>query len=391
MSFRKSWKFYEECYKILNEEKNKDKLDPEYVHDVMLGYGVFNFIISLIPPAFTFFVEAIGFKGDREKGYSMIRECSKRQTMTGLVSLLILQALNQFYFEDYKKAIELQTEMTDRFPRAIMPLFISGYSYRFMGLLDDSAANFKRIYEEAGELGQVKYNCFYELGTTAVKISDWEGAIKNLLAYFEGNPQEGYRCYAAYEIGMCYVFVGNTKDAIEYFKKSVLWVRKEYAFDLFAARKSKLYLDEYNKNPQKNELVPKVELLLFELKEKMKCNLHEDSLKQLQRIKELGIKTLSPDSRAAYYLCKGETIRKIGHYDSALKPLNKAIKEKVRTELYAIPHALVEIAQCYVSLQQPNEAKKVLAQAQGFKDYDFNAQLLRTITRISDSINGAKF
>jgi len=106
ISFRKSYKFYEECHRIILENKEED-VDNEYLHDVLFGVGLFNFIISLIPPAFTFFVEAIGFKGDREKGFNIIKQCSERNTFTGYISLMILQILQQFYFEDSQRALEM--------------------------------------------------------------------------------------------------------------------------------------------------------------------------------------------------------------------------------------------------------------------------------------------
>jgi tetratricopeptide (TPR) repeat protein len=384
VSFRKSWKFYEECFKVITDEKSENDIDPEYLHDVLFGIGVFSFVISLVPPAFTFFVEAIGFKGDRGKGFRLLKDCSERQSWTGFMSLFLLQVLYQFYFEDSSRAYKITETIRERFPSAIVPLFASGYTLRFMGEIDQAEANFVKLYDAADQLKQLRLSCLYELGSTAVKKSNWTKAIENINGYLKENPPEGYRCYAAYEIGVCYCFAKDYEKAKLHFKKSVEWVRKEYAFDVYASRKSKQFLDSKLK-----VLMSPFELIYFEAKEKYKIVKYEEALEILLKAKAIK-GSLTPDDRAVYFLLYGELIRK-KDIEKAQKKFERVTKERVRQETFAAPHAYVELAKIAMHHNKIEEAKKLLKIASDHKNYDFNAQLLRTITRLFDKIAGVNY
>jgi len=68
------------------------------------------------------------------------------------------------------------------------------------------------------------------------------------------------------------------------------------------------------------------------------------------------------------------------------------MKEKMKIETLVPPHILVELAQIAIAEKKNEEAKTYLKNAkENYKGYDFNAQLLRTITRLSDSMNGVQY
>jgi len=385
VSFRKSWKFYDECYKIILET-GADNVDQEYYHDVVFGVGLFNFVVSLVPPAFNFFVEAMGFKGDRRKGFEMLKGCAQRNTFTGLIAASLMQALYQDYMDDSPLAMSALEDILTRFPGIVTPLFVGGYTLRFMGRVEESESYFKTILEASGQMKEARMSCLYELGSSAIKRGDWETAIQNLNSYLNEEPKEGYRCFAAYEAGICCFFLKDYENAVKNFRKSVEWVRKEYAYDVYAARKSKQYL-ESSKNCQ--EMMCPFERIYFESKERCKVSQHEDSLKLLSKVKQLKLNTLSPDQRGLYYLLCGENLRKMGNFIKAKKKLERALKEKLKMETLVAPHALVELAQIAKAEKNLEDAKTYLKNAKdNYKGYDFNAQLLRTITRLTDNMNG---
>jgi len=385
VSFRKSWKFYDECYRIITEDKVENELETEYFYDVLFGVGVFSFVVSLIPPTFTFFVEAIGFKGDREKGFKLLKECSEQNTCTGFISLMLLQLLYQFYFEDSTRAVTISQTIFERFPGAIVPLFASGYTHRFLGDIEKAETNFEKLYNESTQCKQLHLSCLYELGSTYVKKSEWAKAIENIFGYLKENPPEGYRCYAAYEIGVCYCYLKDYDKAKYNFKKSLEWVRKEYAFDVYAARKSKQFLDSRLK-----VLMSPFEQIYFEAREKYKVSLFEESLQILLKAKSIK-DTLSPDDKSVYFLLYGELIRK-KDMEKSLKKFERATKEKVKNEIWAVPHAYVELAKIAMQTNRTEDAKRFLRIArEDYKNYDFMAQLLRTITRLYDKISGVNY
>jgi len=251
--------------------------------------------------------------------------------------------------------------------------------------LKKAEQNFQTLYNESQQCKQLHLSCLYEIGSTSVKKSDWNKAIENINGYLKENPPEGYRCYAAFEIGVSYCFIKEYDKARINFKKSLEWVRKEYAFDVYAARKSKQFLDSKLK-----VLMSPFEMIYFEAREKYKVSLYDEALQILLKAKEFK-SSLSPDDKAVYFLLYGELIRK-KDMEKAQKKFERATKEKVKFEIYTQPHAYVELAKIAIQNNKIEDAKKYLKIAkEDYKNYDFVAQLLRTITRLYDKISGVTY
>jgi hypothetical protein len=61
---RKSWKCFEQAQLIA--ESSKTVVDQSTLGLIAFGVGTFQFAVSMVPPAFKWIVEMIGYRGDRE-------------------------------------------------------------------------------------------------------------------------------------------------------------------------------------------------------------------------------------------------------------------------------------------------------------------------------------
>ncbi|KAG2379448.1 hypothetical protein C9374_006565 [Naegleria lovaniensis] len=78
-NFRKSYLKYKEVYNQVESLKNETKQSSQFVHsDVLigsyLGIGVFNFLISVLPPTLAKILSVLGFDADRELGLSLMHK-----------------------------------------------------------------------------------------------------------------------------------------------------------------------------------------------------------------------------------------------------------------------------------------------------------------------------
>jgi len=113
-------------------------LDEDFICDTIFGAGVFYFAMSLIPPALTFVVEIVGFQGDRKKGWTILNRCAQRKSFVGFFASIFIQAIHQFYFQDYEAALKEYENCRKNFPEAIAAEWVGAASLRQLGRLEEA-------------------------------------------------------------------------------------------------------------------------------------------------------------------------------------------------------------------------------------------------------------
>jgi hypothetical protein len=125
-NFRKSWKQYETVLKAV-EEYHEDDAD-ELRAWAQFGVGMFNLIISLLPPTAHVVVGWLGFSGDRTIGLTLIRDCYQSDTFMSPLAALLLCSYDltisvftgQHTPELMQEAIDILTWSEARFPSSVL-------------------------------------------------------------------------------------------------------------------------------------------------------------------------------------------------------------------------------------------------------------------------------
>jgi uncharacterized protein HemY len=94
----------------------------------------------------------------------------------------------------------------------------------------------------------------------------------------------------------------------------------------------------------------------------------------------------NPETSAVYYYLSGRLLKETNHFTEAQERLQKCVslRKQVSSEIYAIPHSLMELADIHLRLGQKEEAINSLQEAKQFKSYDFDKPNLRRIMRLMD-------
>jgi hypothetical protein len=120
-------------------------------------------------------------------------------------------------------------------------IYIGAMSHRFQGQIEAAEKCIELVLNSVSQIPQFELVCYYELGTTAIKYSNWNKAIQCLSHYYTSmsdfipcfvlrlcdfldNKSEMVRCICAYELGVAYCFENEEEKARECFRNCIKWV-----------------------------------------------------------------------------------------------------------------------------------------------------------------------
>lgn len=241
LNLRTTFNTYRDLYKFMqkmDEEATErgegpiDKsLDPDFRSGVLLGAGLSNIILSLLPSRILSVVELFGFKGDRMAGLDMlyraggwttespepsvsIAEEGVRRSICDMALLIFHLVLSSFTSEgvDIPMAQKILDWNLKRYPNGVFFLFGQGR----LSLIRAQPARALESYKRAVE-SQSQYHNLHH-------ISDWEMAIGNIALWDLDTSLESWRrleaeatwskaCYT-YGIAMCLIQIGG-KERID--------------------------------------------------------------------------------------------------------------------------------------------------------------------------------
>jgi len=378
---RKCWKYYEECYKIIEEYKGND-LDEDFLCDTIFVAGVYYFAMSLVPPAFIFVVEIVGFQGDRKKGWQILHRCAKRKSLVGFMASTFIQAIYQFYFQDYEAAlVEFQNSRVN-FPDVVTTLWMGAIGMRQLGRAAEADKYFEQMISEASEMKQALCSLHYELATTAIKLGDWQKSIKNLEYYLKETSQPERSCIACYELGISYACAGDNENAQKFFNLALQRHKKDSVYEAYASRKCQEFT-------QKGAL-SNFDKIIYEARQRLTANGQVEVIKMLtEKLSEKNLTT--PDEKAVYNFTLGACYHKTKEVDTAFKFLVAAYKEKVKNELWVQPFSLMEMAELEFEQKKPEQAKKAMETIENYKNYNFQGEISQRVKRLTDKLNGVEY
>ena len=87
-NMRKSFQGYQEVSKLVDKYTGVNK--PELSGWVKFGTGMFNVLLSQLPPSVMTIAEMIGFEGDRDKGLRLLTDCQEGPSFNAPFAGLLL-------------------------------------------------------------------------------------------------------------------------------------------------------------------------------------------------------------------------------------------------------------------------------------------------------------
>jgi len=277
-------------------------------------------------------------------------------------------------------------EAAVKYPKGHFYLYLAGYYHRAKGNIDQAIKCFELCSECSIQNNFVRNYCLYEFGWCYYLLQDWQKSIEYLEKFVSVHKSPTFVCYAEYQLGICYTFVGQKETALASFKKAPPLVRKYFTFDHFASRKSKDYL----KNKGMTDVEQKIVLASIQYEALQ----YSQALNTLNALKEYfdSKNSNEPDfleNMALYLFFKGASLRGNGDLEEAKESLQKLIsmEKKVRRETYVIPYSIVELAEIHILQQHKKEAKMLLLNfTKTYTEFDLDKPLFRKVNKWLDKL-----
>lgn len=384
LDFRKSWKTYEECDIILtrlcNEQgTNNDIPQFDFIRCMSdFGVGVFHFACSTIPRSFQWIVEGIGFKADRTQSIMELSRSSNVKFFRSRLSSISLAWIKTFFYFDYASCNQILDRLKEDYPASPIVNFVVGYIQRKQGLLESSSAQFSSCIEHAAELPEFQEKVEYELGYNCYLQLRWDEAAKYLEKFYRSKVSEQFRAYCAFQVGFCYLMMGDNNKAMNYMKTVEKYVRKNYAFDEYGGKQAKKFLKGKGFSPYEVEFIQA--LLLHE-----SCN-YSRCLEKCEEMKALE-KTVTDNCRTLYLVgsCNAQlkNIEQAKEAYTAVVTKTKTIKEQ-KKEIFVLPWSFTGLAEIHIIEEDLEKAEAALKRAKSYSAFDFESFLTWRLRKAED-------
>lgn len=214
-------------------------------YDAYLGLGLYNFMIAQTPPALKWAMRISGIAGDKKKGIEYLELAANKGKFSKIEARYYLsQILSEFYDEN-KPAEKTLIQLNYNYPRNIL------FNYS-LALLYSKLAEFKKAEKILNKISTSKDTSFKQLkrfsGLSIGNLYFYRNDFKTAKMYYENfieNASEDfYRGIAAFRLGLCYTFLGDSLIAAQYFK-----ISDQGNTDIDDDRYAKYLGEEYSENP----------------------------------------------------------------------------------------------------------------------------------------------
>jgi tetratricopeptide (TPR) repeat protein len=377
--FRKSWKYFERALTLIEKHRQeKIPVDTEILGLVNFGSGLFHFVMSLIPPSLQLLVSLVGFTADRTHSLKELQACIDSGCSRAVEASIILAVLKKYFTDEEEGGNQIIIRLQNLYPKSIIICYLSGFTARIGGDLDQSITYFEKVSSMARDKmksSQLFTTSLYHLGYCNFVKNNWEQAAKHYEIFLKedvNSTGKRFRPYTAYQLGFCYWKLGRKVEITPLYTKAKEWVRTEQSYDKFALRKMEYFLTE-NQYSTFDEVVIATGAL-------NEGRLFKDALKLVETLIPLLKEPINKTNRdyfALYYFQKAESLKGLKKYDRSKQMYERAIAEdgNLKTESYVVPYSWVGLAEIAIEEKKWDLSDQYFAKSKTYHNYDW-AQLL---------------
>lgn len=206
------------------------ELDPSN-KDILLGIGIYNYYAEVVPERYPIVKPLLLFfpSGDRKAGLRQLREASEKGLYARVEATYFLLQNNYLFEKDYRTALELASDLHERYP--MNPVFhrYLGRCYISLGRLTDAAGVFSEVAERymKEQQGYDSYDgreAFYYLGRHHFFRGEYDVSrdlflkSENLSRRVDKEGPSGFRAMANLHLGMISDVQGRRDEARQYYR-----------------------------------------------------------------------------------------------------------------------------------------------------------------------------
>lgn len=342
-NLRKSWKQYEA---LLKEMKvNNEKLNANLpggilyhadIHEgILVGVGIFYYLLSVLPPAVAKLLEFIGFSVNREIGVEYLEYVASRRgfrSSTAFFMLVVNYLLIPSALENKHESLEkIKAHMgyaTEMFPKGGMILFAAAqYSKK-----TSDYASAIQFYKDAiaNTVSDDKFqpnNFYFELAMSYSCMRDYENATTVFETILNHQDKFEFKSAAGVGLYVCYMRLGQKEKANALMKTIVKLAENKTRGDRYVL--DKLQILKLVKTEEEKEVI--MNLAIFDLMYLKRDLAHlapeavEPLLADLEQFDAKASQIKVPDVQAAILTIKGAMHRSLKQEEKAAEFFDKAL------------------------------------------------------------------
>jgi hypothetical protein len=217
-NLRSAYNYYISVQKSLATYEGADRAELEC--SCNFGLGLFNLIVSMLPPIVVKVVEWIGFSGDRHLGLNMLRAAVRADAnMSAFAAIMLLSYLagisthigdlNEDYLLECKTLLDWAEE---RFPRSIIFSFVKARYLRSKGLLQEAIAISQQAVDDSVEMPTLKMFSYWQQCWCSFVLLDLEASTRYstlLLAEDTAGAKNSVQAAYAYHLGITWAILAE--------------------------------------------------------------------------------------------------------------------------------------------------------------------------------------
>jgi len=282
-----------------------------------------------------------------------------------------------FFLDDRPLATRYALLAAERYPTSAGLRYLSSFLFRYSGDFERSDEFFRAAQAASDQLPLLKTLCDFDLAANRFLQLDFAAVIASHEPLLALELPHANKLLCRYQLGVSYAMRFQNDKAIEHFRAIHDLARKDYTFDEFASRHAKRFIARGGYSDFERKTV--VAMMHIEARR------FDDAIDALQAAKPL---VTTADERAVYNFAMGQTHLQLERFDEAVQYFTALAQEKSVTESkFAAPHSLLGLAEVAIKRGDAREAKKLLAKAAGYSNYDFSQFVYFRIQRCSEQVD----
>ena len=362
-NFRNSYLKFKEVYHKIETLKDEPKTSSKFVHsDVIFpsyfGMGVFNFLISVLPPTLASILSVLGFDADRELGLKLMTQ-AQEYGGRGLGNASFMLCINYLFvpraLQDRQVNLNLVKPILDKiykqYPKGGFFKWVLSHYELKIGDLTNSVIHIKEAVSLLKEaMGTSPNNYLFETGFTLVVAMQFEEAQEVLYELINKEHANDSKGNAALILAVCKLKCGDIKGANEIIDNLSKYVPKQGKFS-----NEKIETLKYAKNEEERHLIMYLSFFQLMYLRRDLANLKPEHAKPLYELfqKTCLSKTIDekskvyPDIQACLSVIRAQFTKILDDAEKSLPEFQNAIafENKIKIEKQWIAFSYYELAE----------------------------------------------
>lgn len=167
---------------------------------ITFGLGFFALAVSLIPPAYLWLAELIGFRADRDEGIAKLEAVFQSKGPSFIEAGLLVASIRFFFLDETDEAMAITKAMLEERPSSVYLCASLAGMHRVKGQVKETLALYERGVELSAKYPQLHLGMLYSLSDMFWFLGQYEKAIPLQRKYLAETKRDAFRAFCGWKL-----------------------------------------------------------------------------------------------------------------------------------------------------------------------------------------------